>query len=118
MPGKRPGLPKEIAFALTLILWAAAAWLLYPLVTIDNVDMGNVKVYLYRSALGITILLIFFGKTLHDLIFPWVTARAIPRLNAVLLTLYLVLLSGGIVFVVVRMALLLMKNRQKQGFIF
>jgi len=118
MPSQKKGLPKEIVFALTLVFWAAAAWLLYPLVNIDNVDMGNVKPYLYRSAMGVTILVIFFGKTLYDLIFPWVTSRAIPRLNAVLLSLYLVLLSGGIVFVVVRMAVLLMKNRQRQGFVF
>jgi hypothetical protein len=118
MPGKKTGLSKEVAFSLTLVLWAAAAWALYPLVDIDNVDMGNVKTYLYRSAMGVTILVIFFGKTLHDLIFPWVTSRTIPRWNAILLTLYLVLLSGGIVFVVVRMAVLLAKNRQRQGFLF
>ena len=79
MPGKKTGLSKEVAFSLTLVLWAAAAWALYPLVDIDNVDMGNVKTYLYRSAMGVTILVIFFGKTLHDLIFPWVTSRTIPR---------------------------------------
>ncbi len=118
MPKKRQGLPKGAAIVLTLALWALAAWLLYPLFRIDDVDMGNVKGYLYRSALGITVLLIFFGKTLHDLIFPWVTDRAVPRLNAVLLSVYLVALSGGIVFVLVRMAALFVKTRQKQGFMF
>jgi hypothetical protein len=118
MPGKRTGLPKEFAFALTIVLWAAAAWLLSPLLHVDDVDMSNVKPYLYRSAAGITILLIFFGKTLHDLIFPWVRSRALPRLNAVLLSFYLVLLCGGIIFVVVRMAGLLMRSRQRQGFPF
>ncbi len=118
MPGKRKGLPREIALILSLLFWAAAAWFLYPLVHLDDVDMGNVKPTLYRSAMGITILLIFFGKTLHDLIFPWVTSRVIPRLNVVLLSLYLVLLSGGIIFVVIRMAALLVKTRQGAGFPF
>lgn len=118
MVGKKGGLSKEAAVGLTLVLWAAAAWCLYPLLNLDTVDMGNVKSYLYRSAMGITILLIFYGKTLYDLIFPWVTNRAIPRLNAVLLVLYLLLLTGGIVFFLVRAVVLYIKNRQRQGFFF
>ena len=117
MVGKKSGLSKEMAILLTLVLWAAAAWFLYPLLNLDNVDMSNVKQYLYRSAMGITILIIFFGKTLYDLVFPWVTNRTIPRLNLLLLSLYLLVLAGGIAFVVVRMAVLFIKSRQRQGFI-
>ncbi|MDH4271920.1 MAG: hypothetical protein OEW18_08080 [Candidatus Aminicenantes bacterium] len=117
MLGKKTGLSKEMAVALTLVLWAAAAWFLYPLFNLDNVDMSNVKPTLYRSAMGITILIIFFGKTLYDLVFPWVTNRTIPRLNAVLLTLYLFILTGGIAFVLVRTAALYFKSRQRQGFV-
>lgn len=106
-----------MAIFLTLVLWAAAAWCLYPLLHLDRVDMSNVKLYLYRSAMGITILLIFYGKTLYDLIFPWVTNRTIPRLNAILLTLYLFVLTGGIIFFLVRAAILYIKSRQRQGFI-
>ena len=108
----------RFSLVLTIILWLAAAWLLYPLVILDTVNMANVKPYLYRSAMGITILIIFFGKTLHDLIFPWVTSRRIPRLNALLLTLYLFALSGGLIFLMLRMVALLIKSRQQQGFIF
>lgn len=97
--------------ALTLGLWALAAWLLYPLINLDRVDMSNVKSTLYRSALGLTLLIIFFGKTLFDLIYPWMSGKKLPRLNAVLLTLYAVGLSAGIVFMVLRMAMLAMKNR-------
>lgn len=98
--------------ALTLVLWVLAAWLLYPLVNLDRVDMSNVKSTLYKSALGLTLLIIFFGKTLFDLIYPWVHDRSLPRFNAVLLTLYAAALGGGIVFMVLRMAVLAMKDRQ------
>ncbi|MDH4197980.1 MAG: hypothetical protein OEW05_11260 [Candidatus Aminicenantes bacterium] len=118
MLGKKTGLSKEMAVALTLVFWAAAAWCLYPLLHLEEVDMSNVKPYLYRSAMGITILLIFYGKTLYDLIFPWVLNRTIPRLNAVLLTLYLAVLTGGIVFFMVRAVVLYLKSRQRRGFIF
>jgi hypothetical protein len=103
--------------ALTLALWALAAWLLYPLVNLDRVDMSNVKPYLYRSALGLTLLIIFFGKTLFDLIYPWVYAKKLPRLNAALLTLYTMALGGGIIFMIIRMAALAMKSR-RGGFLF
>jgi len=96
---------------LTLAFWALAAWLLYPLVNLDRIDMSNVKPYFYRSALGLTLLIIFFGKTLFDLIYPWVYSKKLPRLNAALLTLYAAALGGGIVFMIVRMAALAMKNR-------
>lgn len=103
--------------ALTLVLWILAAWLLYPLVNLDRVDMSNVKPYLYRSALGLTLLIIFFGKTLFDLIYPWVYSRRLPGLNAALLTLYAAALGGGIIFMVIRMAALAMKSR-RGGFLF
>ena len=109
---------RRIVLGFTLILWIITAWLLYPLVTLDRVDISNVKAYLYRSALGLTILIIFFGKTLFDLVYPWVVGRKLPVMNAVLLTLYMLGLAGGIVFLVLRLAVLLMKSRQGGGVIF
>lgn len=108
---------KPWAVALTLALWAVAAWLLFPLANLDRVDMSNVKATLYRSAFGLTLLLIFMGKTLFDLIYPWVQGKKLPLLNAALLALYAVALGGGIVFMVLRMAVLAMKDRGG-GFLF
>ena len=108
---------KPWVIALTLALWILAAWLLYPLVNLDRVDMSNVKATLYKSALGLTLLLIFFGKTLFDLIHPWVYSKRLPRLNAALLALYALALGGGIVFMILRMALLATKDR-RGGFLF
>ncbi len=115
-------MPKNVrargwVIGLTLALWVLAAWLLYPLINLDQVDMSNVKPYLYRSALGLTLLIIFFGKTLFDLIYPWVYSKKLPRLNAFLLTLYVTVLGGGIIFMIIRMAALAMKNR-RGGFLF
>lgn len=110
---------RRIVTAFILVLWVATAWLLYPLVVLDRVDISNVKSYLYRSALGLTMLIVFFGKALFDLIYPWVVGRKLPLRDAVLLTLYLLALTGGVLFMVVRMTLLLMKSRQAGGgFIF
>jgi len=108
---------KGPAFLATVALWILAAWLLYPLVHLDRIDMSNVKSTIYRSALGLTLLIIFFGKTLLDLIFPWVHSRKLPVLNTALLSLYALALSGGILFAVLRMVTVYLKSR-KQGFVF
>jgi hypothetical protein len=119
-PKRRTGLKpdkvdKRIVLGFTLILWLATAWLLYPLISLDRVDMSNVKSYLYRSGLGLTLLMIFFGKTLFDIIYPWVVGRKIPVANAVFLTLYLLALTGGIIFLILRLVVLLMQGRQQSG---
>jgi hypothetical protein len=103
--------------ALILALWALAAWLLYPLVNLDRVDLSNVKPYLYRSAFGITLLIIFFGKTLFDLVYPWVHGKKLPRLNAALLALYAAALGAGLIVMIIRMAALAVKSRSG-GFLF
>ncbi len=113
----KPARDKGWTVALVLALWALTAYLLYPLVNLDRVDASNVKSYLYRSALGLTLLIIFFGKTLFDLVYPWVHSRKISRLNAFLLILYAMALGGGFVFMVLRMATLAMKSRSR-GFLF
>jgi hypothetical protein len=109
---------RRIVLGFTLILWIITAWLLYPLVTLDRIDMSNVKAYLYRSALGLTILIIFFGKTLFDLVYPWVAGRRLPVMNVVFLTIYMLGLAGGILFLILRLVVLLMKSRQAGGVIF
>jgi len=108
---------KEIAFGLVIILWIITIWLLYPLIILDSVDMENAKEYLYRSAIGITIMVILFGKTILDLFFPQVTFKTIPLLNTIFLTIYSIALAGGIIFMITRMIILLMKSRTS-GFLF
>lgn len=106
---------KRIVLAFTILLWLVTAWLLYPLLSLDRVDPSNVKEYLYRTAIGLTLMIVFFGKTMFDLIYPWVVGRKIPLTNAIFLTLYALALTGGIVFLLLRMVLLMARNRQGSG---
>ena len=108
---------KPWTVALILALWALGACLLYPLTTPDRVNMSNVKPYLYRSSLGITLMIIFFGKTLFDLVYPWVHGKKLPRLNAALLILYAGALGAGLIVMIIRMAALAMRSRGG-GFLF
>ncbi len=104
-------------FVLVIILWIVTAWLLYPLINLDSVDMDNAKEYFYRSSIGITMMVIFFGKSIVDLFFPQVTLKKVPLINTILLGVYSLALAGGIVFMVSRIIIMYFKN-QKSGFLF
>jgi hypothetical protein len=108
---------KTFPILLTLSLWLITAWLVYPLVTLDSVDAGNAKQYLYRSAAGIAIMIILFGKTVFDLFFPQMVSRNVPLLNTIILTIYSLLIAGSIIFMVSRMIVLYIRS-QDTGSIF
>lgn len=114
---KQARLKKISLYVFVLVLWIITAWLLYPLINLDSVDMDNAKEYIYRSAFGIALMIIFFGKTVYDLLFPQVTYRKMPLLNTILLSIYAFLLAGGIIFMAVRMIVLYLRSREV-GFLF
>ncbi len=93
-----------------LLLWLMAAWLFYPLFTLNAVQIANAKTYLYRSAIGIAIMLILFGKTIFDLLFPQSVSEARSLLNTVFLALYTLVIAGGIIFMVSRMIVLYIRS--------
>ena len=94
-----------------VVLWLVTAWLLYPLVILDSVDFSNAKQYFYRSVIGITIMLILFGKTFYDLFFPFEASKKISLVNTVFLTVYCIAIAGGIVFMISRMVVLYLKSK-------
>ena len=101
---------KYFNFGFIIILWVITAWLLYPLVVLDRVEMTNAKEYLYRSAIGIAIMLILMGKTIFDLLFPQVVSRKVPVVNTIFLTLYSLAIATGIIFMISRMIIMYIKN--------
>jgi len=109
---------KKLGIIFMLILWIVTAWLLYPLVVLDSVDMDNAKEYFYRSAIGIAIMIILFGKTAFDVFFPQVVSKKVPLINTIFLTLYSLLIAGGIIFMVSRMIVLYINNQESPGILF
>ncbi len=104
--------PKKFAgIAFIVFIWICIAWLLYPLITLDSVNMINAKQYLYRSAIGIGLMIILFGKTVVDLLFPQAINRRIPVINIVFLIIYSFLMAGGIIFMVTRLIVLYIRNQ-------
>ncbi len=93
-----------------LLLWAFTAWLFYPLFTLDAIQLANAKAHLYRSAMGIAIMLILFGKTIFDLLFPQAVSQARSILNTIFLALYSIFIAGGIIFMVSRIIVLYIRS--------
>jgi hypothetical protein len=104
--------PKKTAgMAFIVLIWVCIVWMLYPLITLDSISMINAKQYLYRSAIGIGLMIILFGKTVFDLLFPQATNRRAPVANSIFLILYSFLMAGGIIFMVSRLIVLFIRTQ-------
>jgi hypothetical protein len=91
-------------------VWAATAWLLYPLI-FRIITPFTAKEFFYRSAIGIILMIIMFGKTLFDLLMPQELSRKKNALNVLFLAAYTIVMAGGIIFMLIRiLALYLNKN--------
>jgi len=95
-----------IRISIFLLVWALTAWLLWPLITLDKVDLRNSLEYFYRAAGGVVIMIILFGKTVVDLLFSQDLSRRKSVLYVTFLTVYSIGLAGGIIFMAIRILLL------------
>ena len=93
-----------------IALWIFTGWLFYPLFKLNAIQMANAKLYLFRAAIGIAIMLILFGKTIFDLFFPQSSSAARSALNTLFLALYSLVIAGGIIFMVARMIVLYIRS--------
>jgi len=96
--------------ALFLGAWVIIAWLLYPLLVLDSTTTVNAKEYFYRSAIGIAMMIIMFGKTLTDLLFPLDISRKKLLSYTILLTIYSFVLAGGIIYMISRVIVVYIKS--------
>jgi len=101
-PAKTSPWPAATKWLLIALVWIGTAWLLVPLITLDKVELRRSTEYFFRSAGGIVLMIIMFGKTVFDLLFPLDTSRRKNILNVALLTLYTIVLASGIIFMCLR----------------
>jgi hypothetical protein len=95
-----------VRLAIFLLVWAFTAWLLYPMITLDKVDLRSSMEYFYRAAGGVVIMIILFGKTVVDLLFNQDLSRRKSALYVTFLTVYSIALAGGVIFIAIRILLL------------
>jgi hypothetical protein len=93
-----------------VFIWGLTAWLVYPLIFLDTVTLHNATNYFYRSAFGIILMIILFGKAVFDLFFPLDTSAKKTALHVVFLTIYALVMAGGIIMMMMRILLLYLKS--------
>lgn len=77
-------------------------WLLYPMLTADSPESIEGRDYLFRSVLGLGIMIILFGKTVTDLLFSQDLRGGRAVVYTVFLALYSLALLSAIIFMVSR----------------
>jgi hypothetical protein len=102
--------PKFRKVAFFVFIWAVTAWLIFPLIFMKTATLQEASKYFYRSALGIILLIILFGKTVTDLFFPLDTSGRKSFLQVVFLTVYALVMAGGIILVLFRILALYLKS--------
>lgn len=105
-----PVMKKLSKAGIILLIWLFTAWLFYPLFIFDAIELANAKTYLYRSAMGIAVMLILFGKTTFDLLFPQAVSQARSILNTIFLALYSIFIAGAVIFMVSRIIVLYIRS--------
>ena len=111
MNNKNSGYLKKISqIIIVLAIWSLTVWLFFPLFIMDAIQIANDKLYLFRAALGIAIMLIMFGKTIFDLFFPQSTSNVRTALNTIFLAVYSFIIAGGIIFMVARLIILYIRS--------
>jgi hypothetical protein len=102
--------PKFRKVAVFVFIWAVTAWLIFPLLFMKTAVLQEASKYFFRSALGIILLIILFGKTVTDLFFPLDTSRRKSFFHFVFLTAYALVMAGGIILILFRILALYLKS--------
>ena len=111
MNGATPTILKKGSRVFIMVaLWIFTAWLFYPLFTLNAIQMANARLYLFRAAIGIAIMLVLFGKTIFDLFFPQSASETKSLLYTIFLVVYSFIIAGGVIFMVARMIVLYIRS--------
>jgi hypothetical protein len=95
---------KALALSLTALVLLFAIWLVSPFFHLDAADEANGKINSYRLALGLTVMILFVGKSLWDVLAPQGLAKKVSNAKAIALVGLTIVVMGFIVFTVARAA--------------
>jgi len=95
---------KALGIGLTALVLVFAVWLVSPFFRFEASDEASGKINGYRLALGLTIMILFVGKSLWDVLAPQGLAKKVSNVKAVALVALAIVVMGFIVFTVARAA--------------
>ena len=95
---------KALALSMTALVLLFALWLVSPFFRLDASDEANGKINSYRLALGLTVMILFVGKSLWDVLAPQGLAKKVSNAKAIALVGLIIVVMGFIVFTVAQAA--------------
>jgi hypothetical protein len=95
---------KVLIISLNALVLVSALWLVSPFFRIDASDEASGKINGYRLALGLTIMILFVGKSLWDVLAPQGLGKKVSNAKAIALVGLAIVVMGFIVFTVARAA--------------
>ena len=91
---------RYVGMALTAVALMFAVWLVSPFIHIDRSDYAQGQILGYRLALGLTILIMFVGKSAFDALAPQGLARKVSNAKGIALILLTLIIMGFVVYIV------------------
>jgi len=103
-----------VGITITVALMMFAVWLVWPFVRIDRSIYAQGNIIGYRLALGLTIMIIFIGKSMFDALAPQGLARPVSNTRGILLIVFSLILTGFVVYVVAQATVLFLKTSAQE----
>jgi len=103
-----------VGIAITVALMMFAVWLVWPFVRIDRSIYAQGNIIGYRLALGLTIMIIFIGKSMFDALAPQGLARPVSNTRGILLIVFSLILTGFVVYVVAQATVLFLRTSAQE----
>ena len=93
---------KALVVSVTALVLLFAVWLVSPFFRIDASDEANGRINGYRLALGLTIMILFVGKSLWDVLAPQGLAKKVSNTKAIAIVAVAIIVMGFVVFTIAR----------------
>src|SRR4030042_6609562 len=93
---------KALAISLTALVLLFAVWLVSPFFRLDASDEAAGRINGYRLALGLTVMILFVGKSLWDVLAPQGLAKKVSNVKAIALVGLALVITGFIIFTIAR----------------
>ena len=93
---------KALTIGLNALVLLFALWLVSPFFRLDASDEAAGKINSYRLALGLTVMILFVGKSLWDVLAPQGLAKKVSNAKAIALVGLAIVVMGFIVLTVAR----------------
>lgn len=107
---RSPQYVTRMRIVIFISVWLFTVWLLMPLITLEKVERRSSLEYFYRASAGVVVMIILFGKTVTDLLFSQDLSRKKSALYVTFLTIYSLVMAGGIIFMAIRILLVFLNT--------